>query len=73
MRRYYPFKSQPHKMVKQTQTIRAFDHFVELTFKELIMNFQQEYGNGLTHFLVKNGYLSLIISPSKYVTKVGYS
>ena len=39
-----PFKCQPHKMVKHTQTIRrllptnclsVFDHFVELALKEL--------------------------------------
>ena len=41
---HYPFKCQPHKMVKYTQTIRrllptnclsVFDHFVELALKEL--------------------------------------
>ena len=36
-----PFKHQPHKMVKHTQTIRRqipdklFDHFVGLTLEEL--------------------------------------
>ena len=41
---YYPFKCQPHKMVKHTQTIRCllpanclsvFDHFVGLALKVL--------------------------------------
>ena len=44
-----PFKHQPHKMIKRTQTIRrqeptnylsVFDHFVRLVFKELGNNKQ---------------------------------
>ena len=38
-----PFKRQPHKIVKNTQTIRrllpsVFDHFVKLALKELKIN-----------------------------------
>ena len=32
------FKRQPYKMVKHTQTIRVFHHFVELALKRLIFN-----------------------------------
>ena len=56
----YPFKRQPHKMVKRNQTIRwqqltnclsVFDHFVGLVFKGLsFRTFFEELENGVKIF-----------------------
>ena len=60
----YPFKHQPHKMVKHTQTIRwllprnclsVFDHFVKLALKGWILSFISMFHFNISSILEQRG------------------